>query len=941
MEALSLSRKARIEPPARREAKARAGLAFFTAFGLAAVGVGAGRAVTTSFLPVLLDRIHHAPALIGAVMLVNAAAGFAVPLAVGLWSDRRRDGRLGRRVPFMIGGTLLTSGGLVAIALGTASSYAVLALAAAAVYVGLNATATAHRAIVVEGFEDGSRPAATSAQEVAMLVGGLVGVVAGGALIGGAAWLPFLIAALALPLLAAPTVTNIVGRLGGRSPDVAPAVGRSATAHPRDFIAAMRRRGTREVLAAQILWVMAYAALPAFFVLYAGNVLAVGPGLASLFLAGFGLLSGAGMLVAGRTPPERVYPTLVTGAGLLGSGLLGGAFFDSPALLAGPLAVAAVGFGLVTALGFPYFARFIPPGQSGRYSGLYFSSRAIASTVALPLAGLLIEATGSYRVLLLQGAAALLALVPLARARERRKDSAAEAARFPAPARLGAVIPCYGSDSLERVVRETVRHTDEAVLVDDGSPPEAAQRIDRIAARWGLRVVRLEANSGKGDAVAAGAATLLRAGERPDAIVVVDADGQHPPGRIPDFVEAARRADVAIGDRLGDRRPMPRARRLTNLVSSGLLSLVTRRKIADSQCGMRLYRTEALDRVPLPSGRYEAETRHLKALLGAGLTVGWVPIPTIYGRGASSFRPLADSARVLGAILGPSRGADPERADTGPETALSRPSPAFLHAWAVRLGVLIAGTMALGALLPLLAPLDRRLFLSVNSLGDGPEWLYQALDPHTRNYVLLSILALIAASLIRPRRAIGVGVAVLTAAFLSDLLLQSVYLLFDRPRPEEVLGGQVLLSHGRSWAHIASFPSGHMAVTTAIAVAAMATVPALRKPLWAYVGAVALTRVAFGAHFPLDVAAGAVFGYEVGLFSAALAHAVGLLPTLSRPAPALVPGWAPAIAGAEHGPLPAGGEQERAAGAGIGIDRLLLVGDERESEGSQPRDREP
>jgi membrane-associated phospholipid phosphatase len=57
-----------------------------------------------------------------------------------------------------------------------------------------------------------------------------------------------------------------------------------------------------------------------------------------------------------------------------------------------------------------------------------------------------------------------------------------------------------------------------------------------------------------------------------------------------------------------------------------------------------------------------------------------------------------------------------------------------------------------------------------------------------------------------------------------------------------------------------------------------------------YVGAIAVTRVAFGAHFPLDVAAGLVFGYEIGRFSAALAHSVGLLrePPAS-PLPALRP----------------------------------------------------
>ena len=43
-------------------------------------------------------------------------------------------------------------------------------------------------------------------------------------------------------------------------------------------------------------------------------------------------------------------------------------------------------------------------------------------------------------------------------------------------------------------------------------------------------------------------------------------------------------------------------------------------------------------------------------------------------------------------------------------------------------------------------------------------------------------------------------------------------------------------------------------------------------------GLVALTRVTFGAHFPIDVAVGAVLGFEFGLFAASLMANTGLLP---------------------------------------------------------------
>jgi MFS family permease len=78
-------------------------------------------------------------------------------------------------------------------------------------------------------------------------------------------------------------------------------------------------------------------------------------------------------------------------------------------------ASAAAGFGLVSTLGFSLFASLIPRGESGGYTALYYSLRAVASALAVPVAGLAVAASGSYRsIFLLGGGATLAALVPLA-----------------------------------------------------------------------------------------------------------------------------------------------------------------------------------------------------------------------------------------------------------------------------------------------------------------------------------------------------------------------------------------------------------------------------------------------------------------------------------------------------------------------------------------------
>jgi undecaprenyl-diphosphatase len=153
---------------------------------------------------------------------------------------------------------------------------------------------------------------------------------------------------------------------------------------------------------------------------------------------------------------------------------------------------------------------------------------------------------------------------------------------------------------------------------------------------------------------------------------------------------------------------------------------------------------------------------------------------------------------------------------------------------------------------------DEWLYRSINGVGPGPEWLWTLLDPHTRNYLVLIVLALGAAAVTNFRSIPATFARVFGSALLAWALLEAVYAVYNRPRPEEVIADPTL--NGHSWAHLNSFPSGHMAITAALAVAVALSFPRLRFALWGYVAAVAFTRVFFGAHFPLDVLAGTALG---------------------------------------------------------------------------------
>jgi predicted MFS family arabinose efflux permease len=264
-----------------------------------------------------------------------------------------------------------------------------------------------------------------------MLAGGLLGLAVGGALTGISLWAPFLLAAVLVPLLVLPTLTRVsevrhVPREQGESLSL------------RYYVDIARRPGVRAILVAQLLWVLGYAALPTFFVLYAQEELGLTAAAASILLAGFGIGTGAATLAAGRVKtPERLRLMLVIGVLGLGGGMLAVSLATSVLAVAPALLAAALGFGIVSTVAFPLFSTLIPSGEAGGYTALFFSVRSISSAIALPAAGWTVEVTGTYRALfVLGGAATLIALVPLlgvVRPKRRLVTAPGTAARATAP----------------------------------------------------------------------------------------------------------------------------------------------------------------------------------------------------------------------------------------------------------------------------------------------------------------------------------------------------------------------------------------------------------------------------------------------------------------------------------------------------------------------------
>jgi undecaprenyl-diphosphatase len=165
-------------------------------------------------------------------------------------------------------------------------------------------------------------------------------------------------------------------------------------------------------------------------------------------------------------------------------------------------------------------------------------------------------------------------------------------------------------------------------------------------------------------------------------------------------------------------------------------------------------------------------------------------------------------------------------------------------------GVLVANRLIAGT--------DVALFRRVNHWPGGlypPMWTAQL----SGVIGALPLLAAAAALFRRLRLA-----AALAVAALLKVSLESVAKMFvQRGRPAETVSGVIL--RGKAAAHGLSFPSGHAMVIFAIAALVAPYFKRWWKVLpWALAAAVCLSRVYLGAHFPLDVAAGAGLGVFIG-----------------------------------------------------------------------------
>ncbi|MFZ1979218.1 MAG: glycosyltransferase family 2 protein, partial [Bacteroidota bacterium] len=191
---------------------------------------------------------------------------------------------------------------------------------------------------------------------------------------------------------------------------------------------------------------------------------------------------------------------------------------------------------------------------------------------------------------------------------------------------LIVLIPAYRA---EQTLPELIRRVrgvlpDAGILViDDGSPDATA----RLAEENGAIVLSHTANRGKGAALQTGF-DYVRSQTSVDFVLTLDADLQHLPEDIPNFIAVQKEtnADLVAGWRQRGGTRMPFHRRMSNTITSALVGIRTGVLIKDSQCGFRLIRKKVLEKVFTVSCGYEAETEFLIKAAKRGFRFAWAPV---------------------------------------------------------------------------------------------------------------------------------------------------------------------------------------------------------------------------------------------------------------------------------------------------------------------------
>jgi glycosyltransferase involved in cell wall biosynthesis len=223
--------------------------------------------------------------------------------------------------------------------------------------------------------------------------------------------------------------------------------------------------------------------------------------------------------------------------------------------------------------------------------------------------------------------------------------------------RPAIILPTYNNfGTLPDVCRRCDALNLPMIVVDDGSTDGTstwlAQRTSPIDDDRRFVFITHKRNQGKADALRSGFAAAIRAGFT--HAVTIDTDGQLDPECIPALLlhSPGNLRALVLGYRDDRQDDYPARSRFGRRLSNMAIRLECGARVADSQCGLRVYPLELIKRVTCRTRRYGFEAAIITLATWGSFPLIQVPIRCRYFSGAqriSHFRLWRDS--VHGVLL--------------------------------------------------------------------------------------------------------------------------------------------------------------------------------------------------------------------------------------------------------------------------------------------------
>lgn len=223
--------------------------------------------------------------------------------------------------------------------------------------------------------------------------------------------------------------------------------------------------------------------------------------------------------------------------------------------------------------------------------------------------------------------------------------------------KISVMIPAYQPD--EKLIATITELVDngfrDIVVVDDGSTEISKDVFAQVERFAECTLLRHSVNRGKGAALKTAMAYCLNNKKNSEAVVTVDADGQHLVKDIEAVSSAALESGkVVLGVRNFSQSHIPARSVMGNKITSAVFRIFFGMKIRDTQTGLRAFpKAYWQDMLEVTGERYEYETNVLLIMNRRSIPYRQVDITTVYieENKSSHFRAVRDSMRIYALIL--------------------------------------------------------------------------------------------------------------------------------------------------------------------------------------------------------------------------------------------------------------------------------------------------